>query len=102
MGPLPGFHMRAAGEGSHQETLRRVAAGEGQMRERQLHLAADADRILLGRRGGGGAGQGSDGLRNRHQRGPAVVDSCTVITLVPSAWPESRNTGLATMVKPAL
>ena len=33
---------------------------------------------------------------------PAVVDSCTVITLVPSACPESRKTGLATRESLAL
>ena len=33
---------------------------------------------------------------------PEVVDSCTVMMAVPSAWPESRNTGLATTVRRAL
>ena len=53
----------AAGEGGDEEAVGRVAAGDGQMREGQLHFAADADGILLRGRRGGGGGEGADGLR---------------------------------------
>ena len=43
--------LKAAGEGGDEEVVRRVAAGDGQMRKDELQFAAEADGILLrGRR----------------------------------------------------
>src|SRR5208283_5069205 len=71
---IAGLPLGAAGEGGHQEPVRRVASGQSEMREGQLHLSADAGGILLRGRGGCRVGQGSKGLRNLQQGGFAGND----------------------------
>ena len=82
-GTAAGVPLKSAGDGGDEEVKGRGAAGDGEMREGELQLAAEAEGVLLrgrneradGRRGAGrevlAGGVGADGLGNGDEAGCA-------------------------------